>query len=202
MNTRARSVINTVQQKVDDDAARYRRVRRALVQLSSRLGKSGWEETLKALAEEDVALMTQQAVGNERESEGHRKLSWIWRTTPQVGPEDAQNPELHEALRIEWCKTRARAKRWSEEVELLQEEMRRVQAYHQWKADEWLKKTNPLPMLPADYHEGLSAYAQRQAEVRTSMRLFCQRAWRDVDTYVATANAAPQGSEGAVAPQG
>jgi len=33
---------------------------------------------------------------------------------------------LHDSLHVEWCKSRARAMRFTEEVELLQEEMERV----------------------------------------------------------------------------
>ncbi|TFY56545.1 hypothetical protein EVJ58_g7570, partial [Rhodofomes roseus] len=68
-NTRARSVIDNVQHKVDDDAARYRRVRHALSQLGRLLGKSGWEQTLKVLTDGDVRLMTLEAAGNEKETE-------------------------------------------------------------------------------------------------------------------------------------
>lgn len=37
-------------------------------------------------------------------------------------------------LHIEWCKSQARARRWSEEVALLLEEMRRVTAFLDWQA--------------------------------------------------------------------
>ncbi|TFY52492.1 hypothetical protein EVJ58_g9986, partial [Rhodofomes roseus] len=102
-----------------------------------------------------------------------------------VGPTDAENPELHEALRIEWCKTRARAKRWQEDIELVREEMRRVLAYHKYKADEWESKANVRPALPDDYREGVSAYAHRQADIRTTMQSICEKAWRYVGTWIA-----------------
>ncbi|RDX44815.1 hypothetical protein OH76DRAFT_1328515, partial [Lentinus brumalis] len=71
--------------------------------------------------------------------EGRRQISWIW----QAGSEDgtvsdaAVQSNLQESLRVEWCKARARAQRWTEECELLQEEMRRVLQYHEWRADWW-----------------------------------------------------------------
>lgn len=92
-NTRARSVIKKAQDKVDEHADRYRRARAALVSLSTILGKAGWEGTLKTLADEDVRQMTEGMPG---QSEGKRTLSWIWRTTPLVGPEDVDDPELQE----------------------------------------------------------------------------------------------------------
>ena len=44
------------------------------------------------------------------------------------------------ALRIEWCRVRARAMRWSEEVLLLREEMRRVLVFLEWQATWWEKR--------------------------------------------------------------
>ncbi|KAF8868999.1 hypothetical protein BD779DRAFT_1458588, partial [Infundibulicybe gibba] len=72
-------------------------------------------------------------------------------------------------LRIEWCKSKARADRWSEEVELLGEEMRRVCAFFESRAAEWECRSeyassmpNPLgiilPREPA-LAEGRIAYA-------------------------------------------
>ena len=40
-------------------------------------------------------------------------------------------------MRIEWCKAQARAKQWSEEVELLSEKMRRTLLFFQWDAAHW-----------------------------------------------------------------
>ncbi|KAG2742314.1 hypothetical protein P692DRAFT_20811856 [Suillus brevipes Sb2] len=42
-------------------------------------------------------------------------------------------PSSHQS-RIEWCKARARAMRWAEEVELLKEEMRRILQFFEWRA--------------------------------------------------------------------
>jgi hypothetical protein len=40
-------------------------------------------------------------------------------------------------LRIEWAKTRAKALRYAEEVDLLEEEMRRVLQFLEWRASWW-----------------------------------------------------------------
>lgn len=42
---------------------------------------------------------------------------------------------IHSGVRVEWMKARARSMRWTEELNLLPEEMRRTIAYHRWKAD-------------------------------------------------------------------
>ncbi|KAJ7729133.1 hypothetical protein B0H14DRAFT_3518394 [Mycena olivaceomarginata] len=61
--------------------------------------------------------------GDAAEEDEERPASWIWRS--QLSAEEEEEG-LGEALRIEWAKTRARAYRWTEEVDLVEEEMRRV----------------------------------------------------------------------------
>ena len=105
-NTHARSTIALAQEKVDADAKRYRRARAALVALSPSLGRTGWEATLQVLADDDVRLMSKgdpqdlsQCHPNrvDRESEGRRMLSWIWRSTPLlVNVSDVDDPHLQE----------------------------------------------------------------------------------------------------------
>ena len=41
---------------------------------------------------------------------------------------------IFSALRVKWCKARARASRWSEECKLIEEEMCRVIAFHIYQA--------------------------------------------------------------------
>jgi hypothetical protein len=48
-------------------------------------------------------------------------------------------------LQIEFCKTKARANRWHEEVELLKEEMERVKQFFQTCSLEWLGLTSGNP---------------------------------------------------------
>ncbi|KZT01710.1 uncharacterized protein LAESUDRAFT_634450, partial [Laetiporus sulphureus 93-53] len=73
------------------------------------------------------------------------------------------------ALRIEWCKARAHANRWSEECQLIEEEMHRVIAFHAYQARWWLDKIEQNPVASEEHQEGLIAYAMRQAELRTSL---------------------------------
>lgn len=67
---------------------------------------------------------------------------------------------------MEWAKTKARAQRWSEEVILLQEEMRRVLEYFSWKAAWWRSK-GKLRQNSVDISllSGLTAYSEKQALV-------------------------------------
>lgn len=74
--------------------------------------------------------------------------------------------------------------RWTEEVVLLREEMRRVVAYHSWHIGWWKEQATRWPDLSAPETEGMMAYAERQASLRSTMRDFCRHTWRDADLLV------------------
>lgn len=91
------------------------------------------------------------------------------------------------ALRIEWCKSRARAMRFTEEVQLLQEEMMRVLRFFRWQ-ESWWRSNGPLIESKKDISnmraEGLHAYAERQAALRYALHSHFQYLWRNVPGYV------------------
>ncbi|KAF7970355.1 hypothetical protein HWV62_24332 [Athelia sp. TMB] len=179
-NTRSSDTITRVRAKVAESAALYRTARTAIAHLGRRLKETGWARAFPLLQEEDVRQMTE---GLEGESEGKRTMSWIW-TTAGVGGEKDTADSAQEELRIEWCKARARAFRWSEEVFLLLEEMTRVRKYHTWHAEWWEQQSVTRPGLSAEESEGFAAYAFRQAQIRITMRDVCVSAWKDVERYV------------------
>ncbi|KAJ7194344.1 hypothetical protein GGX14DRAFT_404795 [Mycena pura] len=100
--------------------------------------------------------------GQEDGNGKQKKVSWIWVT--QV---DRGNPAaVNEALR---ARTRAKAHRWSEEVDLLEEEMRRIRAFLTWHSKWWMERAQCVwqaDEVPVT-REGLQAYA-RQAKPRPS----------------------------------
>jgi hypothetical protein len=197
-NLRSNDVISRNFVKVESDVKRYRDARCALLHLSPILAQTGWQSLLPPLLDADVRQMT---VGLPNESEGRKTISWIWRTHRvgvDLGDEGLQEGAyacqygfhwslqliiFFSGLRIEWCKARARAMRWSEEVLLLQEEMRRVLAYHTWHALWWVDQGTRWVDLPAARSEGLLAYAHRQAHIFRAMHDDCQRMWKDTSTY-------------------
>jgi hypothetical protein len=99
------------------------------------------------------------------------------------------------ALRVEWCKARARAHRWQEECLLLHEEMRRVLATFAWQSQNWktiarqletteLTSSQSIPVLVQTdiiaqtvAREGKIAYAYRQAAIRDEMGKHCKGRW-------------------------
>ncbi|KAF8198417.1 hypothetical protein BJ912DRAFT_1020430 [Pholiota molesta] len=169
-------------------ATKYRRARTALVELSSKprmdkLCKPTWQEDLKELHDYDLRGMSE---GLLNETAGKRTLSWIW--LAEGIQEGEENERTHEALRIEWCHMRARVMRFSEEVQLLEEEMRRVSAFLAWQAEWWGKRGDDLshvsdPMI----REGMMAYRERQAYLRLALRDRFESLWKNKDKIIDSA---------------
>ncbi|TFK68354.1 hypothetical protein BDN72DRAFT_870985 [Pluteus cervinus] len=192
-NTRSQTLIARVREKIQADQKKYRRTRECLERLGSKLGKTDWQNILLPLLDEDVrgfATDVQETTGGKdttgrknmtgKTTEGRRKLSWIWKREGVAGSMDSS-----ELLRLEWCKSRARAHRWQEECLLLEEEMRRVKQFFQHEVKRWQALADD-PFNKDD--EGRHAYALRQARVREQLYDRCINSWRDVPTYMALAD--------------
>ncbi|OAX33799.1 hypothetical protein K503DRAFT_794391 [Rhizopogon vinicolor AM-OR11-026] len=160
-NTRARNSLSRVEAKASTAAEKYRAAHLALSSLAPVLGKVGWNVKYKVLdKKDDVRGMS---VPKNGESEGRRQLSWIWLVE---GVGDDQDEVVQDSLRVEWCKARARSMRWAEEVELLNEEMRRVLQFLRWHASWWNELGRARTLSTAADNEGLVAYARCQAQLR------------------------------------
>ncbi|KAF7342705.1 CxC2 domain-containing protein [Mycena sanguinolenta] len=92
--------------------------------------------------------------------ESKRIMSWIW--TARAGSGDDQQ-DLHDSIRVEWSRAKARKTRWQEEVELLQEEMRRTLRYLEWQATWWEARQDSRPTVSHPVKLALRAYALKQA---------------------------------------
>ncbi|KII87217.1 hypothetical protein PLICRDRAFT_112660, partial [Plicaturopsis crispa FD-325 SS-3] len=200
-NTRTRVLLARIDNQVQASAGAYRIARKALVVLGSLLGKeTSWMTTHLELQPEDVRGLSQEGVHGNGPSSSRHNLSWIWLVQGAMG-EEVEDVSLSDALRIEWCNARARAMRWSEDVILLEEEMRRVKAYFSWEAEQWDERAKGwdtceniwwnsdqyLRAMTADYAEGLRAYALRQADLRRALRTRCEDNWRCVPQFLALA---------------
>jgi hypothetical protein len=101
-NTRSRGLITRVEDRIESAADKYDVARKALEKLSPILGETGWEGEFKVLnRKEDLRGLTEAGYGQsdgtpahsnvevwrsltdtrKRQSEGRRKLSWIWLTS-------------------------------------------------------------------------------------------------------------------------
>ncbi|KAH6899328.1 hypothetical protein BKA70DRAFT_1526994 [Coprinopsis sp. MPI-PUGE-AT-0042] len=182
--TRSNTLLNDLHIRITRTADRYRHSRVCLSALGQVTGDMSWEKNLKPLERSDVQGLTEEDEGGE----GKKQLKWIW-TTP--GTTDDQQESTQSALRIEWCKARARAHRWQEECLLLAEEMRRVLAFWDWEVNFWEgwaqavvrppgDITNNQGWEPSQEAQGRAAYAWKQVDTRRRMAAAAEDEWREL----------------------
>jgi hypothetical protein len=70
--------------------------------------------------------------------------------------------------------------RWNEELLIIQEEMRRVLAYFEWKSSWWLEQANQRSSLEASVQSGVMAYAHKQSNLSLRMAARCAAHWLPV----------------------
>ncbi|KAJ2935276.1 hypothetical protein H1R20_g1819, partial [Candolleomyces eurysporus] len=186
-NTRALNAIATVQARIAAARDEYRQAQIALLALADLLGHTKVDQEFLPLEEQDIRSMVEAEPG---QGETRRKLSWIWR---RVNAADATEEETEqfvtETIRVEWGKSRARAQRYQEEIQLVQEEMDRTLRFFVWKAADWRSKgiaprTEPIS---AEYAKGLKAYAERQAVLCESLCSSFKSQWTGVPGLVKSA---------------
>ncbi|KAK6993086.1 CxC2 domain-containing protein [Favolaschia claudopus] len=195
-STKARTLIEQVGERIDSYADRYRQGHSAL----EALGVASSYRHLRQLKPEDVQLDGDDGesdsaarkklamIGSGRGARAPRNapgtskrlMSWIW-TAPGALDESA----MHESIRVEWCRALARKTRWSEEVMLLREEMRRVLRYLEWQAAWWRARDQPRDDVAAELAAGLRAYATKQASWCDRLAVFFRTKW-DVPASTAT----------------
>ena len=77
---------------------------------------------------------------------------------------------------VEWAKSKARADRWWEEIQLLNEEMRRTICYLDWKANWWVLRRRLQGDTTSEVKHGLGAYVAKQADLNCRLaRSFASR---------------------------
>ncbi|KAK0472663.1 hypothetical protein IW261DRAFT_1553319 [Armillaria novae-zelandiae] len=157
----------------------YRNIRKWLTVLSTELGEWGWQAQLHVLEDSDVRRIADDEVGI---SEGNQMMSWIWYSS-HLGDVPGG---VEECLRIEWCKTRARAHRWYEECKLLKVEMECVKCTLEHDTNLWLSHaksaTEGVALINAG--EGAGAYAKHQAAIQKSVRLSFEGKWRFIGQWL------------------
>ncbi|KAI4517040.1 hypothetical protein K525DRAFT_211789 [Schizophyllum commune Loenen D] len=117
-----------------------------------------------------------RAIAVVRGADSRRNLtSWIW--TALGGPGEDTEAQVHDAVRVEWAKARARSERWSEEVNILKEEMRRVLRFLQWRAQWWDDRALFVAALDPAGRAGVRAYALRQAYLARRLRASFHVTW-------------------------
>ncbi|KAJ7437712.1 hypothetical protein FB451DRAFT_1193107 [Mycena latifolia] len=194
--TRGQGVLQQINVRIHKAKLCYRYARNAVLRLR---GHGPWEKVLQALEDKDIRALNEHAMTEEEVArrqvlkelgevveggieeleartggETQRTLSWIWYTAKPTDPEEQ---ELVEALRVEWCKAYAWLRRWTEDVVLVEEEMRQTIEFGYWAAAEWqLRASRRTGEVSKEVREGLVAYAREQSkrEVDTCEKLQTQ----------------------------
>lgn len=175
--TRTRAVETNVNNRINRAVQRYRTAYRALLELDL---SGEWMREFRELRNEDNRGPLKE-VEETGTGDGRYTPSWIWTTPsatiPGEGP-DAEQREVSNTIRHEWMSCRARADRWVEEKELVQEEMRRVVAYLEWKSRLWSGKVGSRAgSCTPDVQRGADAYARKQAHIHRQIAISFAGQW-------------------------
>lgn len=190
--SRWRSLYKKFQNKIQLSATRYRTAFHALRHLDPD-GKSTSKlqpllaSDIRGPGQDDDPLfdpnVTVEAAKRKAKRAGTRKgyyeLSWIWRVHGIVDSnEDLNSKELYLGVRAEWAKASTRVDRWREERRLLEEEMRRVLAYFEWKRGWWIERGGLRADEPSvRVRAGLQSYAEKQADIYDRLRTTFTNKW-------------------------
>ncbi|KAF9791850.1 hypothetical protein BJ322DRAFT_998331 [Thelephora terrestris] len=173
--TKSRTAESGVVARISRTVHRYRLAYAALLSLDP---TGNWRQEYLELADKD-----NRGPGKEVEEQGlgdgRYTMSWIWRSS--AGGQEGANPseqEVNETVRHEWMTCRARADRWREESDLLQEEMRRVVAFLEWKSMWWGGKVGSrFGSVTADLQHGINGYARKQASTHHELAVSLAKQW-------------------------
>jgi hypothetical protein len=174
--TKSRAAESGISVRIGRTVHRYRLAYAALLSLDP---TGDWRDEYLELADKDNRgpgkEVEEQGVGDGRYS-----MSWIWRGSVGALQHEANLPEqeVNETVRHEWMTCRARADRWTEEADLLQEEMRRVVAFLEWKSTWWSNKVGSrLGSTAPDIQHGIDGYARKQANTYHKLAISLTKQW-------------------------
>ncbi|KAF7965392.1 hypothetical protein HWV62_44067, partial [Athelia sp. TMB] len=192
-STRVRTLLDRIGDRNTTQFKKYTRAREALLQLG---GLEEHAHCFQVLLKEHITLdaeelapdheasrlMNRAGGGGPRSqkkkkpSESTKVLSWIW-----VGGDTPDSGGMHDSVRREYLKARARKHRWIEEVVLLIEEMRRVLCYLSWRADWWRTRQVSWDGVAPDISDGLRVYALRQAALCDALAADLKAKWAETE---------------------
>lgn len=175
-NTRMLALYKRLESKTKRATQKYRVAYAALTVLDP---NGSWSTRLKELADKDVS-----GPGRDHNSESTNSRyepSWIWLTTHVNTSSNTDSgmgeEEFNESMRVEWAKTRARKARWTEELLILQEEMRRVISFQKWKAAWWREQASVRNEGDTTILSGVAGYANKQAAICECLGAKCALHW-------------------------
>ena len=176
-NTQMIGLYRRFDDKTKRAAEKYRVAWRALRVLDP---DGPWSSRLKELKDVDISGPGKDP-NDTSTSNSRYEPSWIWLVPRATEPGSTEagmgEEEFNDSMRVEWANARARMSRWQEELLIVQEEMRRVIAYHMWKAAWWRERSSLRSGGDSTILSGLSGYAHKQAAVCSRMAEQCALHW-------------------------
>ena len=121
-----------------------------------------WRDRFRKLDSADIWGPGRQEDDKIIRTNSRYEMSWIWLVSRSIDGDSSGEEVFDETMRSEWAKMKARRDRWEEEYQLVQEEMCRIVAYLEWKADWWKNQASRRVLDNRALVQGLSAYAYRQ----------------------------------------
>lgn len=203
--TRSRSLFQGMQAKIDQVSARYRDALTALRRLHPSGGWRSFFRELKKedirgpgreFYESSESRFTPSWIWSVQAPSHSPDLPGFPPPPPTISPDqppslspssspdqaptgdiEMSQEEVETYMMADWAKARERARRFEEEVELSEEEMRRTLLFFSWSAEEWERRAQlhgfSGKRLPDDVVEGLRAYAlRRSAMFRELIKVF------------------------------
>ncbi|KAJ3529805.1 hypothetical protein NMY22_g8845 [Coprinellus aureogranulatus] len=186
-NTKALNLLSTLQNKIRSAKEEYTKARSALIALAPILGEKHVELVYLPLEDKDLVPLSADSVTAPSQGQTRRVgTSWIWRH-PSAANDDLTAYET-ETRKIEWAKSRARANRYQEEIQIVQEEMNRTLRFFTWKERKWLERATAREeagqVLAPEYIEGLHAYSTRQAAISRGLHNACRSKWSTASNMI------------------
>ncbi|KAI6041778.1 hypothetical protein EDC04DRAFT_2867033 [Pisolithus marmoratus] len=180
-NTCAHNCLKNVDAKIDLSMAKYCATHHALCTLGPLLGKVGWQTALQLLADNDIHSMSGQ------DNQASEACGYM-----VDNADDESDHGLQEAIQIEWCKARARAHCWAEEVNLLPKEKWWTLQFLKWDAKRWAGRAEAVTGQDKLLDKGLQAYAEHQENIcRRLARVSFTHTWHDMRESLAITDEVP-----------
>ncbi|KAF7312645.1 CxC2 domain-containing protein [Mycena indigotica] len=200
--TRSATLIGRMVEKITREATKYRQAWVALRRLKGDDFAPEYrkleDSDLNVRAETESDAISRARLGrlgsarparNEPTAAQAGPVSWIW----FMEGEGDEEVRIHDAVRVQWAKARARRDRWTEEVLLIREEMRRVLRSLWSIQQQWLERETSRPNARPALQEGLVAYAKKQRHIHSLIANRFVLDWRHWKQSVARAVVGKEG---------
>ncbi|KAJ7928222.1 hypothetical protein B0H13DRAFT_2549726 [Mycena leptocephala] len=181
--TRARTAIEVLDERIRRTAKEYRATRQALASLAPTLAETSWELKLKPLEAKDIRGMPRALFADAEKKKKKKRARQEEDGVNERGGSDEGNGR-ESAGRV--GEDAGAAHQWTEEVDLLEEEMRRILVFVEWKGQWWRQMKDGRPDVTEDAtaREGFNVYAERQAVIQETLKTRFERDWEYVPEWI------------------